>query len=119
MAMLFECLTSLMAGNALLAPTLLGTRDVRRGMQNSVLAAVDIGTFTDVDEYKREVDALIEGIKALPRADGVDEIMVPGEPEDRVYEERLASGIPLPPGTVDSLKAAAERFEIPLPAELR
>ena len=119
MAMLFECLTSLMAGNALLAPTLLGTRDVRRGMQNSVLAAVDIGTFTDVDAYKREVDALIEGIKSLPRADGVDEIMVPGEPEDRVYQQRLANGIPLPPGTVDSLRAAAERFEIPLPAELR
>ena len=119
LAMLFECLTSLMAGNALLSPSLLGTRDVRRGMQNSVLAAVDIGAFTDVDEYKREVDTLIEGVKALPRADGVDEIMVPGEPEERVHRERLANGIPLPPGTVDSLRAAADRFEIPLPAELR
>jgi LDH2 family malate/lactate/ureidoglycolate dehydrogenase len=119
MAMLFECLTSLMAGNALLSPVLHGTRNVRRGMQNSVVAAVDIGTFTDVDEYRREVDTLIEGIKALPRAEGVDEIMVPGEPEDRVYQERLANGIPLPPGTVDSLRAAAERFEIDLPAELR
>ena len=119
LAMLFECLTSLMAGNALLSPSLLGTRDVRRGMQNSVLAAVDIGTFTGVDEYKREVDALIEGVKALPRAEGVDEIMVPGEPEERVHRERLTNGIPLPPGTVDSLRAAADRFEIPLPAELR
>ena len=72
-----------------------------------------------IDTYKKDVDDLIEGIKTLPRADGVVEIMVPGEPEDRVYQERVVKGIPLPPGTADSLKAAANRFEIELPSELR
>ena len=119
MAIMFECLSSLMAGNPLLSPVLHGTRDVRRGMQNSVVAAVDIGTFTDLDEYKRQVDTLIEGIKALPRADGVDEIFVPGEPEERVYQDRIENGVPLPPGTVDNLRSVAERFGVELPAPLR
>ena len=84
LAMMFECLSSLMAGNPLLAPVLLGTQEVPRGTQNSVVAAIDIGTFTDVEAYKEHVDDLIGGMKSLPKAEGTDEIFVPGEPEDRV-----------------------------------
>jgi hypothetical protein len=35
-----------------------------------------------------------------------------------VYRERLVEGIPLPPGTVDKLRAAAQRFGLKLPAGL-
>ena len=41
--------------------------------------------------------------------------MVPGEPQLKVYEERMRDGIPLPPGTVEKLRAAAERFGLSLP----
>ena len=64
------------------------------------------------------MDKLVDGLKALPKAEGTQEIFMPGEPEDRVFQDRTRNGIPLPEGTVDSLKAAAERFDIPLPAGL-
>lgn len=119
LALMFECLSSLMVRNPLLEPILLGKERVRRHIQNSVVAAIEIGAFTDVESYKGHVDNLIEGLKALPKAEGVDEIFVPGEPEDRVYDDRVRHGIPLPQGTIGNLRSIAERFEIELPSGLR
>ncbi len=118
LAMMFECLSSLMVGNPLLEATLLGGEPVRPGTQNSIVAAIDIAAFTDVAEYKRHVDRLIEGIKALPPAEGFTEVVVPGEPEQRVRAEREREGIPLPAGTVRNLRTAAAQLGIALPVEL-
>ncbi len=118
LATMFETLTSLMAGNPLLEPALFGQDGAGRHRQNSVVAAIDIGTFTDVEAYRDHVDRLVDGLKGLPRADGVPEILVPGEPEDRCAAERGQDGIPLPPGTVQNLRKAAGRFSVPLPPNL-
>ncbi len=137
LSMMFECLSSVMAGNPLLVPALLGGEgsdrveskgratdtgrlgyNSKRHVQNSVVAAIDIATFTDVETYKETTGKLIEGIKGLPKADGVEEIFVPGEPEERTYLERSKNGIPLPPGTWDKMKAMSDRFGVTLPAEL-
>lgn len=118
LALMFECLSSLMVGNPLLAPTLLRTGQVSRGTQNSAIAAINIGTFTDLEAYKENVDKTITGIKSLPTAEGFDEVLVPGEPEDRVHEERLRNGIPLPEGTIVKLRNVAAKLQIALPPGL-
>lgn len=115
LALMFECLSSLMAGNPLLAPTLLGGPPVRRSTQNSVVVAVDIAAFTDVDSFRASVDDTVRGIKSLPTVEGVDEVLVPGEPELATLREREALGIPLPEGTVSNLRAVAERLGVPVP----
>ena len=74
--------------------------------------------FSDLECYKGRVDDLIECTKALPRADGIDEVLVPGEPEDKVHAARIRDGIPLPEGTVRNLRKVAERFGVELPAPL-
>jgi LDH2 family malate/lactate/ureidoglycolate dehydrogenase len=119
LAMMFECLSSVMAGNPLLGPVLSGVetssqaqdgkaaegvsqRYVGRGRQNSVVAAINISMFTDVESYKENIDTMIDGVKALPKVEGVKEIFVPGEPE----------------GTVRNLKTIGERFGLKLPAGL-
>ena len=118
LALMFECLSSIMAGNPLLEPVLANPSQERRHSQNSVVVAVDIGLFTDVEEYKNHIDALIGHLKTLPKADGVDEIFVPGEPEDYCHDERAQDGIPLPDGTVRKLRQMAERFNVALPSGL-
>jgi len=115
LALLFECLSSLFVGNPLLIPALQGKPGAMIHRQNSVVAAVNIGTFTDVEAYKDHVDTLIDCLKALPPAEGVQEVMVPGEPEDKVHEERLRNGIPLPEGTARNLRTVAQRFGVKLP----
>jgi ureidoglycolate dehydrogenase (NAD+) len=116
LALMFECLSSLMVGNPLLTATITG--GVKGLPQNSFVAAIDIAAFTDVDEYRRNVDQLIETEKGLPRIEGVSELLVPGEPEERVYRERVASGIPIPPGTAVKMREAAARFGLQLPRGL-
>jgi ureidoglycolate dehydrogenase (NAD+) len=116
LAMMFECLTSLFVGNPLLTPVFAGKPNAQVHRQNSVVAAIEIATFTDLDGYKANVDAIVDGIKALPPAEGFAEVLVPGEPEDRVQDERAKRGIPLPAGTLQKLKAASQRFGVPMPA---
>jgi len=89
-----------------------------RHVQNSVVAAIDIEQFTDVESYKKHIDNLIDGIKALPKAEGFKEILVPGEPEEKTFDDRSKNGIPLPEGTIRNLRVVAERFGVKLPSGL-
>jgi ureidoglycolate dehydrogenase (NAD+) len=118
LALMFETLTGLMAGNPVLIPMLLGHERVRRHRQNSVVTAINIATFTDLERYRQGVDYLIEGLKTLPKADGTQEILAPGELEARTCVERTRDGIPLPEGTVGRLRAVAERFSVEMPRGL-
>jgi len=136
LSMMFECLSSVMAGNPQLEPALFGRETgkpseskqkqaigerlayVPKHIQNSVVVAIDISTFTDLESYKEHIDNLIDGIKALPKAEGFSEIFVPGEPEERTFIERSKNGIPLPQGTVRNLKTVSEKIGVKLPPGL-
>ncbi len=136
LAMMFECLASVMAGNPVVEPVLSGREVgppeegkkeqavgerlswVPKHIQNSVVAAIDISTFTDLESYKEHIDNLIDGVKALPKADGFSEIFVPGEPEERTFVERSKNGIPLPEGTIRNLIAVSEKLGVKLPPGL-
>ena len=113
LALVFQCLTSLMANSPLIVPVLRGGE--REHRQNSVVAAIDIDFFIGLDEYRELLDETIDELKALPKADGHDEILMPGEPEQRVLETRERDGIPLPPGTVDKLRETARRLDLTSP----
>jgi len=115
LALLFECFSSLFVGNPLLIPALQGKPGATTHRQNSVVAAVNIGAFTDLEVYKDQVDTLIDQLKALPPAEGFSEVLVPGEPEDRVHDDRVKNGIPLPEGTVRNLQTVAHRFGLAMP----
>lgn len=115
LSLMFECLTSLIVANPLIAPYLEGAADGRVHMQNGLAIAIDIGKFTDVGTYAREVDRLSAAVKTLPRQDGVDEILVPGERGDRVLEDRKKEGIPLPAGTWSRLEAVARPLGVAMP----
>ncbi len=116
LALIFECLSSLMVGNPLLTAAITGP-GARPGVQNSFIGAIDIAAFTDPAEYRTSIDDLVAAMKGLPRVEGVDELFVPGEPEERVYRDRIENGIPLPPGTRDKLNEVAVKFALQVPWE--
>jgi LDH2 family malate/lactate/ureidoglycolate dehydrogenase len=71
--------------------------------------AVEAGTFTPAAEYGARVDWMIEQVKAVPPADGVAEVLVPGEPERRERARREAEGVPVAEATWEAIaKTAAE-----------
>lgn len=121
MSLLFECMGSLMVSNPLVLPVLSGELEeaktyhvgrMARHNQNSVVAAIDVSRFIDINEYKEQVDSLIDHLKELPRADGFDDILMPGEKEERTYAERIKTGIPVPPKTLDTLRQIAADLKI-------
>jgi LDH2 family malate/lactate/ureidoglycolate dehydrogenase len=72
--------------------------------------------FLSGDEVRERMDRLIERIRACPRADGVDEILIPGEPEARLEHERLAGGIPYRRTDLQPLLELAGTHAVPPPA---
>ena len=58
------------------------------------------------------VDAFIVAIKAGRKAEGVDEIFVPGEPEWRTREIRLRDGLDLPDATWQRIVDAGKLCEV-------
>ena len=61
------------------------------------------------------MDAYVKSIKESAKAKGVEEILVPGEPEYRTEVKFLKEGIPLPPNTVKELIALAQMLRISHP----
>lgn len=114
LALIFECLSSLMVGNPLLTAAITGP-GAPPGVQNSFIGAIDIAAFTDPVEYRAHIDELIAAMKGLPRTEGVDELFVPGEPEELARQERIANGIPLPPGTREKLKEVVVKYGLDAP----
>ena len=115
LALMFECLTGLMVGDPLLEPSLKKEPGADSHRQHGIVAAIDIAAFTDVEAYRDHADGIIDELKKLPRAEGHSEILVPGEFEDLTSDERTRNGVPLPGGTIEKLRIAAQRFDVPLP----
>lgn len=77
--------------------------------------AIDVTNFMDRDEFLARVDHFVELMKSTPRAAGVDEILMPGEPE-YLNEQRFArTGVPLPVNVVADIQAVAESVGVDLP----
>ncbi len=60
-------------------------------------------------EYRDRMDTLIERVRGCPRAQGVDEVLVAGEPELRHEIERRRCGIPYAASEVAALQEQAAR----------
>jgi LDH2 family malate/lactate/ureidoglycolate dehydrogenase len=70
-----------------------------RGGGGVLMLAIDAGAFGPPERAIADADAAMERIKAVPAAAGVDEVLIPGEPEARSRERRLREGIPVPERT--------------------
>jgi LDH2 family malate/lactate/ureidoglycolate dehydrogenase len=72
--------------------------------------------FMPMSEYRARMDTLIERVRACPKSDGFDEILIPGEPEARLEVEHRRTGIPYSPGEIAALQAEAAKAKLaPLP----
>ncbi len=82
------------------------------------LMAIKPDLFMPMAEYKARMDTLVERAKACPRAEGFDEILIPGEPEAREHARRARDGIPLSTDIVDNLNKEAAMASIEPPSQM-
>jgi uncharacterized oxidoreductase len=59
------------------------------------MMTLKIESFLPLKEFEVQAERLVRSIKNSPKAEGFDEILIPGEPEARERERRLKHGIPI------------------------
>jgi LDH2 family malate/lactate/ureidoglycolate dehydrogenase len=90
--------------------------DKRSGSGHFVMA-LDIARFGPRDVFETRIARMIAEIKAVPRAEGFDEVFYPGEIEARNEARHLRDGLDLPPKSLSDLAAAGARLGVAMPDE--
>jgi len=78
------------------------------GLSGTFMLAIDAGLFRDQSKVTADADRVFDRIKDVPPAPGVDQVLVPGEPEVRTAERRRQGGIPVADDTWAEIVAAGQ-----------
>ncbi len=84
----------------------------RESNVGALVIAVDISSLRSLEDFLSEIDEYISKIKSVKKAEGFGEILLPGEREYRVQEERLKRGIPFSTEEVKLLNNLAQRYGV-------
>jgi ureidoglycolate dehydrogenase (NAD+) len=114
LSLMIECLASLTVGSPLISLALAGGL-AEDPFLHGVAIAVDLAAIGDLERFTTEVDRLGDAITGLPRAAGVERILLPGERGDAILAEREQKGIPVAAGTWKRLVAAAKGLGVEAP----
>jgi ureidoglycolate dehydrogenase (NAD+) len=115
LSLMIECLTGVALGHPLIAPALGDGRLTKDVRQNSLVIAMDLSVVGDAHRLAGDVAALARGVKAQPRAEGFDEILMPGERGAREFERRSREGIPIPGRTWQQIVETATKLAVSVP----
>ncbi|TMK15893.1 MAG: Ldh family oxidoreductase [Alphaproteobacteria bacterium] len=115
LSFMIECLCSLTVDNPIIASALAAGGKLDAPFLNGVAIALDLAAFGDRARILGEADRLARLIAALPPADGVERIYLPGERGDSILQARMRDGIPLPQGTWSRLLACAKALAVAPP----
>jgi LDH2 family malate/lactate/ureidoglycolate dehydrogenase len=77
-----------------------------------VIVAINVAAFQPVEQFKKNVDALVRDIRGSRRLPGVDRIRLPGEGSYAARADRLENGIPLPAPLLAGLNQLATELKI-------
>ena len=103
LAILCEVLGAALTGGATIAPH----HPRNEGILNSMLSFIlDPAALGDPAGIAQEGRAIADWVKASPAAPGFTDILMPGEPERRARERRLAEGVPIDDKSLADIEAA-------------
>lgn len=111
LALMCELLGGALTGNGAAGPA--DGRTFANGMLSIYLTPAAF--MEEENFFAAEVRQYVDHVKSAAPAEGVAEVLVPGEPERRRRAERTANGVPLPDDTWASILDAAEQAGLPRP----
>lgn len=90
-----------------------GVEPTGRHNDGCFIACFKVDAFRPLATFKQDVRDFAEYLKSTPTADGVDEVLYPGEIEHNRQQARLASGVEIEDKTWDALASLAQKFNLP------
>jgi L-2-hydroxycarboxylate dehydrogenase (NAD+) len=87
-------------------------------VQGHWFAAWRIDAFRDIGEFKAEMKRWVDRIRAIPPAESVESVMIPGDPEARARADREKNGVPLDSETIEQLTKLGEEVGRPFPGAI-
>lgn len=91
-----------------------GARREGRRSGGAFMQVIDVSTFADLDSYQQDIRAFLDDMKTTEPADGIDEVLVPGDFEYRNRRHRLEHGIEIPDTINEQIGEWAERLKVPV-----
>src|SRR5262249_5095405 len=88
LSFMIRCFCSLALSNPRVAPALETGAGTEDPFLNGTAIAIDLAAFGDFARFTEETSRLGNAIAKLPRASGVDRILLPGERGDGIMAER-------------------------------
>jgi uncharacterized oxidoreductase len=83
---------------------------------NGIFAqAINIEFFVPIDEFKANMDRLVQKMRSSPPQEGFTEVMVPGDPERHEMKKRKG-GVPINDKIWGDITKAAAKYHVPLPS---
>ncbi|SDL38496.1 Ldh family oxidoreductase [Aliiruegeria lutimaris] len=114
LSLMIEILASVLVSN----PAISGVLSGGKGAMNGAALAIRIEAFSDPEVFASQIAKLASSLKALPKAPGTEQILMPGERGFRLAEERNKTGIPIAEGTLNRLADMAAKFGIAAPTSM-
>lgn len=75
--------------------------------------ALNPAAFRDPAEFERDVEAMVDVLRATPPARADQPVLIPGDPERAARAERLEKGIPIPPALREAIRGIAQSAGAP------
>jgi ureidoglycolate dehydrogenase (NAD+) len=113
LALLFECLTGILAGTPIVAAA--ANLGKKAPIQNATVVVLNIDSFRPLMDYRLDISELRRTIKSLPRREGFGELLLPGERGDREEKRRRQDGIPIPADVWKYLEEVSRKTQVAMP----
>lgn len=72
--------------------------------------AIDISKFNGVNKFKKDLQLMVDRIRKFKKS-GNEDVMVPGDPEKKIFKQRIVSGIPVDDEKFNELMSVSKKFE--------
>ena len=77
----------------------------------------DAACFTDLEQFRAEAEAQCAAVTDCLPAEGVEAVLLPGQPELAMRAAREREGVPIPDSTWQELQSLARDHGVTLPAD--
>lgn len=115
LATMVDMLSGVLTGSGFLSTVHSPYQTTEQSHCGHLLIAMDIAKFQPLEQFTARMEAFVDEIKAVPLAQGFEEVFYPGEIEDRNDAKFRREGLALPEDTRAALRRIAQATGLAAP----